>query len=361
MRERERADDDDIINAYGEYLSIYLFELLGIRRKVTTLCLAIILIKQITMDAIEEQRIALESCRGFLKGKSLYDILPVSYRMVVLETGLPVKRALNVLIQNKILSAPLWDSEKSRFAGLLTLMDFIGLVQYFFSNPDKIDVVDKLRLGNLKEIENSVGIHEPLEECSIQPERSLFEACQMMLESRTRKIPLLDKDEVTDRELVVGVLTQYRILKFLAMNYKDAQLMHMPLSSLNISTTTNLKTCKMETPLIDTIQMMTTNEISSIPIVDNNNVLLNAYESSDILGLIKGGIYNDLSLCVGEALMRRSDDHEGIYTCTVDDKFSSILDIIRKSRIHRFFIVDKEGKLQGILTLGDILRYIIEG
>ncbi len=36
-------------------------------------------------------------------------------------------------------------------------------------------------------------------------------------------------------------------------------------------------------------------------------VLLNIYESVDILTLIKGGTYDDLSLSVGEALLKRPD------------------------------------------------------
>lgn len=316
---------------------------------------------QNTEGVIEEQRAALESCRHFLRGKSSYDILPVSYRMIVLESGLPVKRALNVLNQNKVLSAPIWDSKRSRFAGILTLMDFIGLVQYFFSNPDQFDTMDKLRLKDLKEIEYSIGMHAPLENCTIHPERSLFEACELMLQSQTRKIALLDKEDFTERELVVGMLTQYRILKFLVLNYKDVHFMHRSINSLQLGTRKNIKSCKMETPLIDTIQLMTTHEVSSVPILDENGVLLNAYEASDILGLVKGGIYNDLSLCVGEALMRRGDDYEGIYTCTGEDKLATIFDIIRKSRVHTFYLVDENGRLIGILTLGDLLRYIIEG
>lgn len=102
-----------------------------------------------------EQQLAVESIRKFLNSKTSYDVLPVSYRLIVLDTSLLVKKSLNVLLQNSIVSAPLWDSKTSRFAGLLTTTDFINVIQYYFSNPDKFELVDKLQLDGLKDIERA--------------------------------------------------------------------------------------------------------------------------------------------------------------------------------------------------------------
>lgn len=315
-------------------------------------------------DSIEkvyiEQKLAVESIRTFLSSKTSYDVLPVSYRLIVLDTALLVKKSLNVLLQNNIVSAPLWDSETSKFAGLLTSSDFINVIQYYFSNPDKYELVDKLQLNGLKDIEKAIGV-EPLDTASIHPSRPLFEACLKMMGSRTRRIPLIDQDEETHREIVVSVLTQYRILKFVALNCRETNFLKKRIGELNIITEENVKSCFMTTPVIDAIQLLSQNGIASIPIVDENGVLINVYEAVDVLGLIKGGIYNDLSLSVGEALMRRSDDFEGVYTCTKNDTLSSIMDTIRKARVHRFFVVDNNGKLVGVLSLDDILRYILLG
>lgn len=307
-----------------------------------------------------EQKLAVESIRAFLKSKTSYDVLPVSYRLVVLDTSLLVKKSLNVLLQNSIVSAPLWDSTSSKFAGLLIITDFINVIQYYFCHPDKFEYVDRLQLRNLSEIEDAIKV-DTVDRDSIHPSRSLYEACLKMNDSRSGRIPLLDRDEETGREIVVSVLTQYRILKFVALNCKETQYLRKPLGELNIYKTSDLKSCRMDTPVFDVIQLFTDNKISSVPIVDEHGVLINVYEAYDVLGLIKGGTYNDLSLTVGEALMRRSEDFEGVYTCTKNDKLSNIMEHIRKSRIHRFFLVEQNGKLAGVLTLSDILRYILLG
>nr|2NYC_A Chain A, Nuclear protein SNF4 [Saccharomyces cerevisiae] len=142
---------------------------------------------------------------------------------------------------------------------------------------------------------------------------------------------------------------------------RETHFLKIPIGDLNIITQDNMKSCQMTTPVIDVIQMLTQGRVSSVPIIDENGYLINVYEAYDVLGLIKGGIYNDLSLSVGEALMRRSDDFEGVYTCTKNDKLSTIMDNIRKARVHRFFVVDDVGRLVGVLTLSDILKYILLG
>ncbi|KAH3678966.1 hypothetical protein WICMUC_001334 [Wickerhamomyces mucosus] len=309
-----------------------------------------------------DQKQAVQAIRLFLKSKTSYDVLPVSYRLIVLDTSLLVKKSLNILLQNNIVSAPLWDAKTSRFAGLLNSSDFINVIQYYFLNPEKFEFVDKLTLNGLKDVEKAIGV-EPIDTGSIHPFKSLYESCVKMIESRSRRIPLIDEDEDTHREIVVSVLTQYRILKFVSLNCKEIDDLLLPLKELPnyFITTKELSTATMNTPVIDVIQLLSHNSVSSIPIVDDQNKLINVYEAVDVLGLIKGGIYNDLSLSVGQALMRRSDDFEGVYTCTINDTLSTILDNIRKSRLHRLFVVDDEGKLSGIVTLSDILNYILFG
>ncbi|CUS21291.1 LAQU0S02e10374g1_1 [Lachancea quebecensis] len=311
-----------------------------------------------TDSVLIEQQLAVQSIRRFLKSKTSYDVLPVSYRLIVMDTSLLVKKSLNILLQNNIVSAPLWDSNTSKFAGLLTSSDFINVIQYYFSNPDKFELVDKLQLDGLKDIERAIGVR-PLDTGSIHPFKPLYDACCKMIESRSRRIPLIDQDEETHREIVVSVLTQYRILKFVALNCRETRHLRRPIGELGIITEGKLLSCNMHTPVIDVIQLLTQGGVSSVPIVDEQCRLVNVYEAVDVLGLIKGGMYNDLSLSVGEALMRRPDDFEGVYTCTKNDKLFTIMDTIRKSRVHRFFVVDEQGLLTGVLTLSDILKYIL--
>ncbi len=52
-------------------------------------------------------------------------------------------------------------------------------------------------------------------------------------------------------------------------------------------------------------------------------------------------------------------DFPGIYTCSIDDRLDTIFETIRKSRVHRLIVIDEDNRLVGILTLSDILEYIL--
>lgn len=49
-----------------------------------------------------------------------------------------------------IVSAPLWDSQTSTYAGLLTVNDYLNVVRYYNLHADKLKDVDSLLLSDLR-------------------------------------------------------------------------------------------------------------------------------------------------------------------------------------------------------------------
>src|SRR5277367_5838419 len=118
------------------------------------------------------------------------------------------------------------------------------------------------------DVERDIGARPP-ETVSIDPEKPLYDACRKMLASRARRIPLISNDSQTGRTMVTSVITQYRILKFVAVNVGETQRLRKPLSSLKIGARENVAKCSMDTTVLDVIHMMVTHSISSVPIVTN--------------------------------------------------------------------------------------------
>ncbi|OAA66856.1 Aldolase-type TIM barrel [Niveomyces insectorum RCEF 264] len=306
-----------------------------------------------------DQLVGLENIRQFLKIRTSYDVLPLSFRLIVLDTDLLIRKSLAILSQNGIVSAPLWDSHTSTFAGLLTSTDYINLIQYYCQYPDRLSEIDQFRLSGLRDIERAIGVQPP-ETISVHPMRSLYEACRTMLQTRARRIPLVDVDDETGRQMVVSVVTQYRILKFIAVNNEiNTVLLKKPVREIGLGTYDNLKTASMSDPVLDVIHIMVEHNISAVPVVDSQNRVRNVFEAVDVILCIKGGNYDDLQLSVGDALSKRAEDFPGIYTCSEDDRLDAIFDTIRKSRVHRLIVIDDDSRLRGIISLSDILKYVL--
>jgi CBS domain-containing protein len=78
----------------------------------------------------------------------------------------------------------------------------------------------------------------------------------------------VDVDDETQRPMVVSVITQYRILKFIAINATATDKLKKPLNELNVGTYDDVLSATMDTPVIDVIHMLVKKSISSVPIVD---------------------------------------------------------------------------------------------
>jgi 5'-AMP-activated protein kinase, regulatory gamma subunit len=102
--------------------------------------------------------------------------------------------------------------------------------------------------------------------------------------------------------------------------------------------------------------------------------------------LVRLGAYQALDLTIAQALDERSTDFPGVVICTATDSLGTLLQLIKKRRVHRLVVVEgevilvayitvidilipvsqeeekkggKKGRLLGIITLTDVLRYLI--
>ncbi|THH02890.1 hypothetical protein EW026_g36 [Hermanssonia centrifuga] len=108
--------------------------------------------------------------------------------------------------------------------------------------------------------------------------------------------------------------------------------------------------------------------ISAVPIVDENGIVVNLYETVDVITLVRLGAYQSLDLTISEALNQRSTDFPGVVIGTASDSLATLMQLIKKRRVHRLVVVEGDeeerkggmkGRLLGIITLSDVLRYII--
>lgn len=61
---------------------------------------------------------------SFLASTTCYDALPASSKVVVFDVTVPLRLAFYALVENEVTAAPLWDSARGEFAGMVTVTDF---------------------------------------------------------------------------------------------------------------------------------------------------------------------------------------------------------------------------------------------
>lgn len=58
--------------------------------------------------------------------------------------------------------------------------------------------------------------------------------------------------------------------------------------------------------------------------------------------LVRLGAYQSLDLTISEALNQRSPDFPGVVICTASDSLGTLLQLIKKRRVHRLVVVEGE-------------------
>lgn len=296
----------------------------------------------------------------FLKYHTCYDLLPESAKLVVLDTELSIKKAFYALIYNNIRAAILWDSSKQSYTGILTITDFIKvLVTLYPPDSGKMDEFEESSISSWREI-NKNFTTIPL--VHVTPECSLLDASRMLLQYRFHRLPIID----TLHGNALHILTHKRILKYLYLNRHNlspVKFMSKSLHELKLGTyKPNVQTITNNTTIIEALKLFLKYQVSCLPIVnDEDGQLIEIYAKFDVINLAITRSYNNLNVRVYDALEYRRfnrDRYLAPLTCLKTDSLQDVMVKIVESGVHRLIIIDENNKVEGIISLSDILKFL---
>lgn len=69
--------------------------------------------------------------------------------------------------------------------------------------------------------------------------------------------------------------------------------------------------------------------------------------------------YNDLDVSLRKANEHRNEWFEGVHNCRLDETLYTIMERIVRAEVHRLVVVDENQKVIGIISLSDILLYLV--
>ncbi|KAM6038899.1 5'-AMP-activated protein kinase subunit gamma-1 isoform 2-T2 [Theristicus caerulescens] len=148
---------------------------------------------------------------AFMKSHRCYDLIPTSSKLVVFDTSLQVKKAFFALVTNGVRAAPLWDSKKQSFVGMLTITDFINILHRYYKSPMvQIYELEEHKIETWRELYLQDSF-KPL--VCISPNASLFDAVSSLIRNKIHRLPVIDPDSGN----TLYILTHKRILKFLKL------------------------------------------------------------------------------------------------------------------------------------------------
>ncbi|XP_049717919.1 5'-AMP-activated protein kinase subunit gamma-2 isoform X2 [Loxodonta africana] len=292
----------------------------------------------------------------FMRSHKCYDIVPTSSKLVVFDTTLQVKKAFFALVANGVRAAPLWESKKQSFVGMLTITDFINILHRYYKSPMvQIYELEEHKIETWRELYLQETF-KPL--VNISPDASLFDAVYSLIKNKIHRLPVIDP--LSGNALYI--LTHKRILKFLQLFMSDMPkpaFMKQNLDELGIGTYHNIAFIHPDTPIIKALNIFVERRISALPVVDESGKVVDIYSKFDVINLAAEKTYNNLDITVTQALQHRSQYFEGVVKCNKLETLETIVDRIVRAEVHRLVVVSEADSIVGIISLSDILQALI--
>jgi len=193
---------------------------------------------------------------------------------------------------------------------------------------------------------------------NIGPDASLYDAIKVLIHNRIHRLPVIDPETGN----VLYILTHKRILRFLFLYINELpkpSYMSKTLRELRIGSYENIETASEDTSIILALKKFVERRVSALPIVDAEGRLVDIYAKFDVINLAAEKTYNDLDVSLKKANEHRNEWFEGVHKCKLDETLFDVMEKIVRAEVHRLVVVDEDEKVIGIISLSDLLLYLV--
>ncbi|VAI40635.1 unnamed protein product [Triticum turgidum subsp. durum] len=344
---------------------------------------------------ISEAAIQISRCRvaEYLNAHTGYDLLPDSGKVIALDINLPVKQSFHILHEQGIPVAPLWDSFRGQFVGLLSPLDFILILRELETHGSNLteEQLETHTISAWKEAKrqtygrNDGQLRSNQHLVHATPYESLRGIAMKILETGISTVPIIyssSSDGSFPQLLHLASLSG--ILKCICRYFKNSTgslpILNQPVCSIPLGTWVPkigepnghpLAMLRPNTSLSSALNLLVQAGVSSIPIVDDNDSLIDTYSRSDITALAKDKVYTHIRLdemTIHQALQLGQDANSpfGLFNgqrcqmCLQSDPLLKVMERLANPGVRRVFIVEAGSKrVEGVISLSDIFKLLL--
>ncbi|URD87902.1 CBS domain containing membrane protein [Musa troglodytarum] len=330
----------------------------------------------------------------FLSAHTAYDLLPESGKVVALDVNLPVKQAFHILYEQGISVAPLWDSFSGRFVGVLSALDFILILRELGNHGSNLTeeelethTISAWKEGKHQIYRQSDEHGRPVQRYIIHagPYDSLKDVALKILQNKVSTVPIIHS-AVQDGSFpqLLHLASLSGILRCICRHFRHSSsslpILQQPICKIPLGTWVPrigdqsgcpLAMLRPNTSLSSALSLLVQAEVSSIPIVDDNDSLVDTYSRSDITALAKDRIYAQIHLdeiSIHQALQLGQDANSpnGFFNgqrcqmCLRTDALQKVMEKLANPGVRRVIIVEAGSKrVEGIISLSDVIRFLL--
>ncbi|XVE82116.1 hypothetical protein DITRI_Ditri15bG0121400 [Diplodiscus trichospermus] len=236
----------------------------------------------------------------FLAAHTAYELLPESGKVVALDVDLPVKQAFHILSEQGIPMAPLWDFYKGKLVGVLSASDFILILRELGNHGSNLteEELETHTISAWKEAKAYMngqidGHGRPIPRNLIYagPCDNLKDVALKILRNGVAVVPVIhSSSEDGSFPQLLHLASLSEILKCICRYFRHCSgslpILQLPIYAIPLGTwvprigesnSWPFAMLRPTTSLSSALNMLVQAQVSSIPIVDDNDSLLDIY------------------------------------------------------------------------------------
>ncbi|OVA09714.1 CBS domain [Macleaya cordata] len=321
-----------------------------------------------------------------------YELLPESGKVIALDVKLPVKQAFHIMYEQGLAAVPIRDDCNGQFCGMLSASDFILILTELLNNGSmltneelEMHTISAWKEGKVQlNREPDGSVQQPLTRPLIQasPHESLKDVAQKILQNKISTVPIINLPQDGSYPQLLHLACLPGILKQICRHFRHSPgslpLLQQPVGRLLLGTWVRgggepngcrLTMLRPNDPLSSALSLLIEDQVSSIPIVDDNGSLLDVYTRSDITSLAKDSAYARIRLdqtSIHQALQLcyeatgAVNAHKHCRTCLSSDSLHEVMERLSDPVVRRLIVVEAGSKrVEGIISLRDVFSFLL--
>ncbi|KAG0041736.1 cell separation during budding [Gryganskiella cystojenkinii] len=291
---------------------------------------------------------------------------------VQIEANTSIENACEILHKSGVSCAPVYDSARRQYVGMF---DYGDLMTYVLLALKKMEVPLEDQSMEMRDLIHKSSQHQqvPVKLASDLSGKDPF--CAVMEETRLGAI-VNDFGSGIHRVAVMdsngdlsGILSQSSALDFLMRHLSEFShlqpLMQRTLHDLGL-TNSRVLAVKNDAQVMEALLAMSTNNVTSVAVLDDQGVLIGNISMADIQFIMKDlkaswlwlSCFQFVSKVRQSRGVETGEDQYPILDVNATATFGYALAKLQATKVHRLWVVNDQGLVEGVISLTDVFKIL---
>mmetsp|Transcript_16066 Transcript_16066/g.29034 ORF Transcript_16066/g.29034 Transcript_16066/m.29034 type:complete len:308 (+) Transcript_16066:100-1023(+) len=280
-----------------------------------------------------------------------------SGKVIEIDSNMSPMEASQVLWENNILGAPVWDSEKKKYLGFFDMRDTLSAVIASQKDikGDSIPLMTKW-FEDMNVTVTYLAARNPFVYC--KPDTSLEQVCRLLSKNKCHRIPVIGEDG-----RCISIISQSALVKGLAERVQDP--LDETIQEACLPYKKDIVSAKDTATAMQVFELLDNKRLSGIAVVDEETgKLVGNTSARDIKLAVLGKDSMDQDILSYLATLRQStyNKKERYPSAHVseDSTVGHAIRLLAKTGYHRVFVVDQDTRPVGVISVADIIRFVVD-